>query len=632
MANQPAFTTPFSVLPQSHRNAPVQRRRPAPRNRARFVRDNCAPRMTIALPSTPTPKTDHHTLSPRVAAFLSRSREGDPMKTLQFAERAFNTWKSGPRPYKQIVHDERGVHDPIAADVDVAIAGGTLGVFYATALAARGVRVALIERGQVQGRAQEWNISRAELESLVEQGVLTRSELDAAIVGEFPAGSRIAFPPSDDKAREINVKGVLDLGVNPAALVAAARARFESLGGVLLEHTSLERVDVRENNVAITMRPQQRAKRSGDGASGAGGTSVATRAAAGEPSVVLRSRLLVDAMGVFSPIAAQVREGASPDGACIVVGSCVQGLVGDNNSSDLLCAIDDIDTDRAVQYFWEAFPAGSQRDRRTTYMFSYGPCDNTRQTLTEALDDYVRLLPKYQPFDVRDVEVERALFAFFPVFRDSPTQVKFDRVLPVGDAAGFQSPISFGGFGACLRHLGRVADGVEQALASEDDALLTKKELQRMQFYNPSLSVTWLFNSAMAVKRGNVPNGGFVGSDIINDLLYCNMTAMQRLGDEVQKPFLQDVVRAGGLTKTILAMMVGNPLLSARTAAFVNPVELLKWTPHYLALVLYTILAPFAAALQSSVGDKLDVKQSYRLNRLVDSLRYGSGLDHELNE
>jgi lycopene cyclase CruP len=48
------------------------------------------------------------------------------------------------------------------------VAGGTLGVFVAVALAQRGWRVAVVERGKLAGRTQEWNISRKELLELVE--------------------------------------------------------------------------------------------------------------------------------------------------------------------------------------------------------------------------------------------------------------------------------------------------------------------------------------------------------------------------------------------------------------------------------------------------------------------------------
>jgi 2-polyprenyl-6-methoxyphenol hydroxylase-like FAD-dependent oxidoreductase len=51
---------------------------------------------------------------------------------------------------------------------DVVVAGGTLGVFVAVSLAQRGLRVAVLERGKLAGRTQEWNISRKELLELVE--------------------------------------------------------------------------------------------------------------------------------------------------------------------------------------------------------------------------------------------------------------------------------------------------------------------------------------------------------------------------------------------------------------------------------------------------------------------------------
>jgi len=51
---------------------------------------------------------------------------------------------------------------------DAIVAGGTLGVFVAVALAQQGWRVAVVERGKLAGRTQEWNISRKELMELVE--------------------------------------------------------------------------------------------------------------------------------------------------------------------------------------------------------------------------------------------------------------------------------------------------------------------------------------------------------------------------------------------------------------------------------------------------------------------------------
>ncbi len=570
--------------------------------------------------SSPTPSDD--AAPSRVAAFLERAREGNPSIGLKFAERAFEQWKNSTRTVPQIVFDERNTSNEVdeTEKFDVVVAGGTLGIFYACALAVCGVRVAVVERGRVQGRAQEWNISRSELDALVSAGVLTQSELDAAIVNEFSAGSKVRLPGAPD----ITVRGVLDIGVDPSLLVAAARSRFIQLGGKLFEYSSLERVGIRGTSLRLILRPQQKIKR-GDGAMGAGGTAAPAAESDGEVTIV-RSRLLIDAMGAFSPIAAQSRDGVQPDGACITVGSCLSGEFESNESADLLASIDGIDATSDVQYFWEAFPAGRDLDRRTTYMFSYGKCNSERQTLTQALDDYIRMLPQYQDIDLDKVNVERVLFAFFPCYRESPAQVKFERVLPVGDAGGFQSPISFGGFGACLRHLERVTTAVEEALGEDGDVLLTRNELQRMQFYSPSLAVTWLFNRAM-----QAPSGGEVGDrQFINRLLAANMQSMNELGANVMRPFLQDVVTADGLTKTLGLMMARNPVFAIRIARFVGVKELAEWAFHYLALLAYTLVTPGARVLQNAAETTpLNKSLRYQLNRAVDALVYGSGLDHK---
>ena len=559
----------------------------------------------------------------RVAAFLERAREGNPKVSLKFAERKFEQWKNGTRAITQVVFDERDKmmnEEDEGVSFDVVVAGGTLGIFYACALAALGLRVAVVEMGSVKGRKQEWNISRAELHALVRTGVLTQAELNAAIVNEFSAGSKVRLPGVPD----ITVHGVLDIGVDPSVLVAAALARFIQLGGQVFEYSLLERVSIRESSLRLTLRPQQKIKR-GDGALGAGGTSLPGIDSEGE-IVVLRSRLLVDAMGAFSPIAAQSRGGVQPDGACITVGSCLSGKFESNASADLLASFDGIDILKDVQYFWEAFPAGRELDRRTTYMFSYGKCDSDRQTLTQALDDYIRMLPRYQSIDLDKVNVERVLFAFFPCYRKSPARLKFDRILPVGDAGGFQSPISFGGFGACLRHLQRVTSAVQEAVAVEDDSLLKRNELQLMQFYSPSLAVTWLFNHAMQAHGG----GDVRNRQFINQLLAENMHSMNKLGSDIMKPFLQDVVTADGLTKTLTCMTVRNPVFALQIASHVGFRELGRWGLHYLALLVYTLATPIARALRDELASvPLNDALRYRLNRIVDACEYGSGLDHE---
>ena len=96
----------------------------------------------------------------------------------------------------------------------------------------------------------------------------------------------------------------------------------------------------------------------------------------------------------------------------------------------------------------------------------------------------------------------RALFAFFPTYRNSPLPSSWDRVLHCGDASGIQSPLSFGGFGALTRHLGRLSTAVGEALTTEGagDTLLSKSSLSSINPYMPNLSATWMFQRSMSAR------------------------------------------------------------------------------------------------------------------------------------
>jgi lycopene cyclase CruP len=126
------------------------------------------------------------------------------------------------------------------------------------------------------------------------------------------------------------------------------------------------------------------------------------------PEQPFHARLLIDAMGHFSPIARQARDGQQPDGVCLVVGTCAQGYE-HNDSGDLIVSFTPIRNQ--CQYFWEAFPA---RDGRTTYMFTYLDAQPERISLTDFFEDYWRLLPEYQQVSLEQLQVKRALFGSFP--------------------------------------------------------------------------------------------------------------------------------------------------------------------------------------------------------------------------
>ncbi|KAI5419164.1 uncharacterized protein LOC127074916 isoform X1 [Lathyrus oleraceus] len=481
--------------------------------------------------------------------------------------------------------------DKAEGSYDVIVCGGTLGIFIATALCARGLRVAIVERNVLKGREQEWNISRKELLELVEVGVLEEDDIERVTSAKFNP-NRCGF----ERKGEIWVNNILNLGVSPARLIEIVKKRFISLGGVVFEGLSVSSISVYDDAAIL--------KLSGD--------------------KILSSRLIIDAMGNFSPIVKQIRRGRKPDGVCLVVGTCARGF--ENNSlSDVIFSSSTVKKvgDSKAQYFWEAFPAGSGPLDRTTYMFTYVEPQPGSPKLEELLEEYWDLMPEYQGVSLDNLEILRVIYGIFPTYRESPLPAAFSRVLQFGDASGIQSPVSFGGFGSLTRHLGRLSAGIHEAISGD---YLDSYNLSLLNPYMPNLSASWLFQRAMSAKQQSED----VPEDFINELLYANFSCMQRLGDPVLRPFLQDVVQFGPLSKTLGLVMLTRPQILPSIFKQVGIPVLLDWSRHFVMLGYYTLLATFADPIVRPFLNTLPSKTSFRWKRHLEAWKYGSGLDYKL--
>ena len=463
---------------------------------------------------------------------------------------------------------------------DVIIIGGTLGIMMGCALQQRGWRVVVIERGQLRGRDQEWNISRHELERLVSLELLTPSELNTAVVSTFNP-VRVGFGNQLKPDLALSVRDILNLGIDPVYLLATFKQKFLANGGTLLEQTAFHQATVHPNGVSVALTRR----------------NIATNAPL---TINLSGRLLLDAMGHFSPIARQARylqnrhcqnHPLRPDGVCMVVGTCASGFQSPE-IADLMYSFQGINDH--YQPFWEAFPA---RDGRTTYRFAYLDADLRRPSFAKFLANYLHELPTYQNTPIAHLQFKRLLYGFFPSYRQSPLTFPWHRILPIGDSSGMQSPLSFGGFGAMVRHLPRLCAGLDQALAGD---YLSTADLATLQPYQPNLSVTWLFQKAMTI-----PLGQTYDPHQINHLLCTTFRAMQDLGAPVLRPFLQDVVQFSGLSQTMLAMSWRDPLLVARLVTQLGILPLADWSKHYLALAVYSVLNRWATPITDSFQEKM---------------------------
>lgn len=238
---------------------------------------------------------------------------------------------------------------------DIAVCGGTLGIFYAAAMQRKGFRVTVVERNKVAGRDQEWNISKKEMKALVKLQILNESSLSSVTGIEFNP-VRVGFrsdtsPSSTDKGFEVYVRDILNLGVKPDKLIQLVKDNFIRDGGVVVEDALISKVQIHSDCAVVTYSQNQ---------------TICT----------ITTKLVMDAMGSNSPISKQLRNGAAPDGVCVMVGSCASGFpIANNTYSDLIYADNAVLTQREsqqIQDFWEAFPpAGSGASDRTSYLFTY---------------------------------------------------------------------------------------------------------------------------------------------------------------------------------------------------------------------------------------------------------------------
>lgn len=94
---------------------------------------------------------------------------GRSYANLQAADKAWHDLchnRSGVLPPRQVIQEMRTPlpDSPSLVRYDIVVLGGTLGIFLATALLMRGHSVLVLERNRLQGRDQDWNISRTELQ------------------------------------------------------------------------------------------------------------------------------------------------------------------------------------------------------------------------------------------------------------------------------------------------------------------------------------------------------------------------------------------------------------------------------------------------------------------------------------
>jgi lycopene cyclase CruA len=144
---------------------------------------------------------------------------------------------------------------------DIIYIGGALGVIHAAMMAKLGYRVCLIERLHFGRMNREWNISRSELEVLVQCGLLTQAEMESVIQCEYIDGFNKFFDgnnPPQAIAPVLHTPTVLNLALDTSKLLKLCGDKLRLAGGEIIDQTDFEQAEIGNNSVTVLARQQDR--------------------------------------------------------------------------------------------------------------------------------------------------------------------------------------------------------------------------------------------------------------------------------------------------------------------------------------------------------------------------------------
>jgi lycopene cyclase CruA len=440
---------------------------------------------------------------------------------------------------------------------DVIYIGGALGVIHAAVMARLGYRVLLIERLPFGRMNREWNISRAEFQSLIDLGLFTAAEFEGLIAAEYVDGFHKFFDgnnPPQARAKILHTPTVLNIAIDSEKLLRLCGDKLTAAGGEIWDQTEFLTAETGPQQVTVTAQhlPTQKPRQA-------------------------LGRLLIDAMGTASPIAWQLNGQKAFDSVCPTVGAVIESgfepQVWDRQYGDVLNSHGDIS--RGRQLIWELFP-GADGDL-TFYLFHYHQVNPENPgSLLEMYEDFFTILPEYRRCDMAKIKWKKATFGYIPGYFSLGTQAKpvaLDRLVAIGDAAALQSPLVFTGFGSLVRNLGRLTHLLDTALQHD---LLSARHLNQIQSYQSNVAVTWMFSKGMMV-----PTGKSLAPPLINSMLNTFFDVLADIPPAVADGFIKDRVTWLNFNKMALVAARKNPALLGWIVQTAGVKDLVRWLGVY---------------------------------------------------
>ncbi|MBE9218093.1 NAD(P)/FAD-dependent oxidoreductase [Dolichospermum flos-aquae] len=486
-------------------------------------------------------------------------------------------WREGvknPQKPRQVVFYQGNSQkkEKISPEYDIIYIGGALGSIHAAVMAKLGYKVLLVERLPFGRMNREWNISRDEIQSLINLGLLTNAELETIISREYKDGFNKFFDannPSKLKAPVLHTPTVLNIALDSEKLLALCGEKLKAAGGDISDETEFLRVDISVTQVSINVKhlPTGNQKQ-------------------------VTGRLLIDAMGTASPIAWQLNGGRAFDSVCPTVGAVIEkGFepgVWDSEYGDVLYSHGDIS--RGRQLIWELFPGVGEE--LTIYLFHYHEVNAKNPgSLLEMYEDFFTILPEYRRCDLDKLVWKKPTFGYIPghfSISGSDRKIAVDRLIAIGDAASLQSPLVFTGFGSLVRNLERLTTLLNTALKHD---LLSSHYLNKIRAYQSNVAVMWLFSKGMMV-----PTGKFIPPQLINSMLNTFFGLLVDETPEVTDNFIKD--RCDWFTFNRLALKAAskNPPLLLWIWQLAGWQDLLRWVGNYFNFARHALISVILGA------------------------------------
>ncbi len=485
-------------------------------------------------------------------------------------------WREGvrnPQQPKQVVFSHTKSSNEFNLNVeekksfyDLIYVGGALGVIHAAAMAKLGYKVLLIERLPFGRMNREWNISRDEIQSLINIGLITPAELETIIASEYKDGFNKFFDGNNSpnlKADILHTPTVLNVALDSEKWLQMCGEKLVAAGGEIFDETEFVRADILPESGEKSNRQK---------------LIVTLQDLKTQVEKQVSGRLLVDAMGTASPIAWQLNGGRTFDSVCPTVGAVVESGfepgVWDSQYGDVLNSHGDIS--RGRQLIWELFPGADEE--LTIYLFHYHQVNSKNPgSLLEMYEDFFTILPEYRRCDMDKLVWKKPTFGYIPghfSVNSRDRTVAYDRIIAIGDAASLQSPLVFTGFGSLVRNLERLTTLLDTALKHD---LLSWQNLNQIRAFQSNIAVTWMFSKGMMV-----PTGKFIPPERINAMLNTFFGLLAAEPQEVADNFIKD--RFDWLTFNRLALKAArkNPALLPWIWELAGSKDLIRWVGNYI--------------------------------------------------